>query len=215
MGISSYVKQELARLKDENEALRDEISALQSRLDSVQTLAEIVESLEPGPDVMPVLDRIMYGALSLINASAGFLLVLDEEADELVFVLERGTGGEPVTGHRMPANKGLAGWVVLNRKSTIVHNIQVDDRFYAGMSSLPQFRVPSILAAPIIGGGRVLGVLEGLNKQDGLPFNTFDQTLLTLLCRVAGEFLFVMIQQDEREPAGDTGQAAPPQEPPG
>ena len=47
----------------------------------------------------------------------------------------------------------------------------------------------SIAAAPLIGNGRVLGVVEVLNQPGDTPFTELDQALLTLLCRFAGEAL--------------------------
>jgi len=56
------------------------------------------------------------------------------------------------------------------------------------------------IAALIIGGGRVLGVIELLNKADRGLFVTSDQTLLTLICRFTGELLFTLIRRDQESP---------------
>ncbi len=200
-GVSSYVKQELARLKDENESLREEVISLRQYMDALQTLMESVDDMDPNAEIMPLLDRILFNAQTLINAQDGSLLVTDEESNELVFVLARGVGSAQLPGRRMPWDKGIAGWVVQNKKSTIVNNASADDRFYAGIDQSIKFETRSILAAPILGGSKVLGVIEVVNKRNGLPFNKTDQTLLTLLCRFAGEVLHRMVQQDENAPA--------------
>ena len=200
-GVSSYVKQELARLKDENETLREEVISLRQYMDALQTLMESVDDMDPNAEIMPLLDRILFNAQTLINAQDGSLLVTDEETNELVFVLVRGVGSAQLPGRRMPWDKGIAGWVVQNKKSTVVNNASADDRFYAGIDQSIKFETRSILAAPILGGSKVLGVIEVVNKRDGLPFNKTDQTLLTLLCRFAGEVLHRMVQQDENSPA--------------
>ena len=49
----------------------------------------------------------------------------------------------------------------------------------------------------IIGRNRMLGVVEVLNKQDGEPFSEMDQSLLMLLCRLAGDVLYAMMDQEE------------------
>jgi hypothetical protein len=57
-------------------------------------------------------------------------------------------------------------------------------------------------------------VLEVVNKRGGELFNDNDQILLTLLCRFAGEFLHIMIQQDALEESAEAKEAkAPPQTP--
>ena len=60
-------------------------------------------------------------------------------------------------------------------------------------------RLVPLEAAPIVGGGRVLGVIELLNKHDGAVFNAGDQTLLNLMCRFAGELLYTLIRGDEEQ----------------
>ncbi|MBN1121612.1 MAG: GAF domain-containing protein [Anaerolineae bacterium] len=199
MGVSNYVKQELARLKDENADLKEEVYSLRQYIEAIQTIMETIDAFNPGEDIISLLDRILYNGLTVIRAQEGSLLVLDEDTDELVFVLSRGRYAMQLTGRRMPADKGVAGWVVANKQPTIVNNARADDRFYAGIDQSIDFQTRAILAAPIYGGNRVLGVLEVINKQDGMPFNDLDRTILSLLCRFAGEFLHLMVQQENEQ----------------
>jgi GAF domain-containing protein len=59
------------------------------------------------------------------------------------------------------------------------------------------YRTSSLLAAPLVGGNRLLGVIEVVNKQDGKLFSTGNLTLLTLMCRFAGELLHSLISNVE------------------
>jgi GAF domain-containing protein len=197
--LSRTLRREVARLQEENESLREEVRTLREYLDALHALMDAVDDLDPSAQIMPLLDRMLHNAMVVTNANDGSLLVVDEETEELVFVLAHGDiGQEPLSGHRIPPGKGIAGWVVKNEQPTIVNNAYADDRFYAGVDQAFEFQTNSILAAPIVGGGRILGVIEVLNKQSGLRFGTPDQTLLTLLCRFAGEVLHTMIQRDEQ-----------------
>jgi signal transduction protein with GAF and PtsI domain len=190
---SRYLKQEMARLQEENRALREEVVSLREYIDGLQTLMEAVDQLKPDAEVMPMLDRILANALIVTNAKDGSLLVLDEERDELVFILSYGdVANDDLAGYRLPLDKGIAGWVARQQQPTIVDNAQSDARFYAGIDSAFDFKTSSLLAAPIVGGGRTLGVIEVLNKRNDASFTSTDQTLLTLLCRYAGEILNVM-----------------------
>jgi len=75
----------------------------------------------------------------------------------------------------------------MQRKAIVVNNAQADEHFYSQLGIELQFRTESILAAPTIGDGQVLGVIEILNKFDGGRFNITDQLMLGLLYRYAGE----------------------------
>lgn len=198
--LSRTLRQEVVRLQEENRALREEVLSLRQYLDSLHALSEAINQFSPDQEIMPLLDRILYNAMLVINAKDGSLLVLDEETDELVFVLARGeVEQDQLTGHRVPPGKGIAGWVVSNRKPTIVNNAPADSRFYAGVDQTFHFQTNSVLAAPIVGGDRVLGVIEVLNKHNRQPFNSADQTLMVLLCRFAGEVLYRMVTEEQNQ----------------
>ena len=185
-----YLRQETARLQEENRQLREEVQSLRQYAEGVQSLVDLVGAWDPHSEVMPLLDRILYNALSVLDAKDGSLLVLDDETNELVFVLVRGVVDEnELHGVRIPPGAGIAGWVAKHAKPAIVDNPRKDPRFLASIDEKFDFRTESLLAAPIIGGGRVMGVIETLNKHTGEPFNQADLTLLTLLCHFAGEVL--------------------------
>ncbi|NIM28161.1 MAG: GAF domain-containing protein [Gammaproteobacteria bacterium] len=194
------VRDEIAQLESENASLRAEIRSLRTFIDSMQNLMEAVEQPLPEAELMELLSDVLGNALHTINASDGSLLVLDEDTNELVFVITHGEAAkEQLAWQRLPPDEGIAGWVAKHRRATIVNDAQADDRFYPALDRELGFRTDSVLAAPIIGGGRVLGVIEVLNKKDDKLFTVGDQTLLTLMCRFAGELLFTVLQQSQGE----------------
>ncbi len=194
------IHDEVAQLETENAALREEILSLRQFIDSMQNLMEAVEQPLPEAELMELLSEVLRNALQTIGASDGSLLVLDEDSDELVFVITHGeTAKKQLAWQRLPPGEGIAGWVAKNRRATIVNDAQADDRFYPAMDLELGFKTLSVLAAPIIGGGRVLGVIEMLNKKKDKLFSVGDQTLLTLMCRFSGELLFTVIQQNQSQ----------------
>lgn len=196
--FDEQVHDEISQLESENSALRQEILSLRQFIDSMQNLMEAVEQPLPEAELMELLSDVLANALTTIDASDGSLLVLDEDSSELVFVITHGeASSEQLAWQRLPPGEGIAGWVAKNRRATIVNDAQADDRFYPAMDKELGFKTQSVLAAPIIGGGRVLGVIEMLNKKDDKLFSVGDQTLLTLMCRFAGELLYTVIQQNQ------------------
>jgi GAF domain-containing protein len=182
-------------LELENEALRGELLALRRFIDSLQNLSDATETPRRNDQIMDLLEDVLDQARQAINAKDGSLLVLDEDTDELVFVITKGDiPSEDLIWRRIPQGEGVAGWVVREQRPTIVNNPQADDRFWDTLDGELGFSTDSILAAPILGGGRVLGVVEVLNKHDGLQFSAQDQALLGLTCRFAGELLFNLVR---------------------
>ena len=82
-------------------------------------------------------------------------------------------------GKRMPADKGIAGWVATHREALIVDDVNRDDRYYRNIAQDYDFTTTSILCVPLIAKGRVIGVLQVLNQEPGKYFNAEDQEILS------------------------------------
>ncbi len=177
-------------LQELNDKLKRELLELRLFIDSMQNLMDAVETPGTELEIIDLLEQVLANALQTINAKDGSLLVVDEDTAELVFVITHGeVPKDDLNWQRLPPKTGIAGWVVENRRATIANDPYADDRFYAGVDRARNFKTDSVIAAPIIGGDEVLGVIEVLNKRDDRLFNNQDLTLLSLLCRFSGELL--------------------------
>lgn len=184
----AVVQSENARLKTENHQLNDELRNLR---EFVAVLNELNNKpiVKDDADIMPTLRDIFYKALKLLNAPDGSLALLDDDTNELVFVLVQGAIADQLTGYRIPADTGIAGWVVQNAKSALVRDVRRDQRFFRDVDEEFKFTTQSIAAAPLVGDGKVIGLIEVLNQPGDIPFSETDTALLGLLCRIAGEHL--------------------------
>lgn len=191
----SELQAQLSQLKEDNRQLREAMSARRRFIDSLQALMDAVDTPPASAEIIEILDQVLERYLEAIGARDGSLLVLDETTGELMFVLVKGeVPKRELLWRRVPRGYGIAGWVVQNQTATVVNNTEWDGRFFDWIDDEFEFRTKSVLAAPIMGGGKVIGVVEALNKTDDEHFTTSDQTRLELLCRLAGEVLYSMIQ---------------------
>jgi len=188
----------LEQLREENLALKQEAEQLGQFMESMAKLIEAVERPKRESEALTLLGQVLDSAIHAIGAEDGSLLVPDEETGELVFVLVRGASTKAnLLGRRLPAHRGIAGWVAENRRGTTVNNVPADERFYPELDVELDYRTSSLLAAPLLGGNRLLGIVEVVNKQNGKLFSTGNLTLLTLMCRFAGELLHSLISEVE------------------
>ncbi len=202
------LREDTLRLERENANLRQEILSLRQFIDAMQNLVEAIDGGHSEAELMDLLASVLENALSAIGAKDGSLLVLDDDTGELVFVLTHGeVPQEHLAWRRLPPGTGIAGWVARSRKATVVDDAQSDERFYGEVDRELSFRTQSVLAAPVIAGNQVLGVIEVLNKRDGKLFNDDDVVLLTLLCRFAGELLADFVRRPA-EAAGRDDQSS-------
>jgi signal transduction histidine kinase len=80
-------------------------------------------------------------------------------------------------GLQLPLGQGIAGWVVENGKSALVPNVREDTRFFSGVDEQADFHTVSLIAVPLRVRGKVIGVLEVVNKLAG----NFDAENLALV----------------------------------
>jgi signal transduction histidine kinase len=170
---------ELEALKEEVAQLRQESAATLERLSILQVLQNLTRTLSSELNLEPLLQMILGSAVQVMGASAGSLLLLDQRTNELVFEVIEGGGGVALEGARMPADKGVAGWVATHREPLIVDDVSRDDRYYRDIAQDYDFSTASILCVPLIAKGRVIGVLQVLYKEPGKYFTPDDQEILT------------------------------------
>ncbi len=180
-----FLQQENNRLKDRIEKLQDENDALKSYLRDLSALYQATKTIISHDDLFKLLDEILYQALVIIKTDHGSLLLVDEETDELVFVMVHGEFRERLQNYRMSITQGIAGWVARHSESIIVNEANFDPRFYADVDRTFGLTTQKLLAVPLIDRNRTLGVIELVNKQDGSDFVESDATILSLLGIIA------------------------------
>ena len=184
-----FLRQENTRLKDENQLLTDEVRALRRYIGALQRLQRTIQRFTPEQDVLALLDETLDCALGLLAAAAGSLMLIDEETDELVFVLVHGAVHETLSGYRFDRRQGVAGWVAEHAEPAIVNNVRADRRFLLEVDKRFDFETRSLVAVPLAARGRVLGVIEVLNKRSGEGFTDDDASLLSILAALAASAL--------------------------
>jgi len=190
-----FLQGENRRLQEENDQLREEVTALRGYMDALRDLHRVARTITVEDEVMPVLSQILYAALTVTDSSAGSLLLRDPETDELVFVLVHGGRQDVLQGYRLAKGAGVVGWAAAHKEPVIVNQPRQDWRFSSQVDETFSFQTQNLMALPLIARGRVLGVLEVLNKFSGGGYTDSDLDLLSLLGLVSAEVLAVMEAQ--------------------
>jgi sigma-B regulation protein RsbU (phosphoserine phosphatase) len=175
----------LRMIQQENTRLREEVTRLRDYVSNLQSLHRAARQLLSEKDIMTLLDKTLYYALTVLDAGDGALLLIDEETDELVFVLVQGSVREMLPGYRIPCYEGIAGWVAEHREPVIVNNVRIDPRFSPQVDESFGFETRNLVCVPLIARDKVLGVIEVLNKAGGQDFAEADVDLLSLLAVIA------------------------------
>lgn len=167
-------------LKKESETYTQEIKKNTREL---AFFDDIGKTLTSALELKDILNIIMEKMKRMIKAEAWSILLVDEETQELVFEKSRGGKGKgrKAEKFRIRIGDGIAGWVAKEGVPLVVPDVSKDPRFFKEIDRALEFRTKSILCVPIISKGKVLGVLEVVNKLGNEPFNKEDLDLLLKL----------------------------------
>ncbi|MAS36826.1 MAG: hypothetical protein CL610_22670 [Anaerolineaceae bacterium] len=185
----SILQRENARLQAESHSLHEEVTQLRGFVEILSSLSSASDRDNSDKALFPLLHRAFQMSMDLLNAPEGSLLLLDEDTNHLKFVLVKGSLAERLLNFAFPADEGIAGWVMQHARPALVRDVRHDPRFSDSIDEAFKFRTQSIVAVPLIGDGKVLGVMEALNQPVDVPFSDLDVTLLNLICRFMGELL--------------------------
>ncbi|GAB1420612.1 hypothetical protein MASR2M15_07200 [Anaerolineales bacterium] len=189
MDASMFLQKELSRLRLENEVLKEEVHMLRDFVHGVDQLYSHTRDYQTDKALFPFLKELLTMAMKLLNAPDGSLLLYDEPAKKLEFVLVQGTLANNLIGFRIPSDRGIAGSVIETGKAQLVRDVRHDNRFSQTVDQTFSFRTQSIAAVPLMSNNRIYGLVEVLNQPGDEPFSDADLSLLKLYCQVAGNAL--------------------------
>ncbi|MFN8457374.1 MAG: GAF domain-containing protein [Anaerolineae bacterium] len=166
-------------------ALMADLETSQQRLNQVGVFHEVGQALVTTFDLNKLLSDTMQLAANVIDAGAASLMLIDEEKQELVFEVSHGSSGPMLRQQRIPLDEGIAGWVARNGYPVIVNDARTDPRFSHRVDVRTGFLTQSIAAVPLKIKGRVIGVLEVLNKYSGDGFTDEDIRMMSSIAAQA------------------------------
>ncbi|HVO42251.1 MAG TPA: GAF domain-containing sensor histidine kinase [Aggregatilineales bacterium] len=150
-----------------------------------RTLARLLEvslTLNANLDLHPLLDRILEAACEIMHSQAASIMLYDDKLDELRFVASNtpGTDFDQLAAIPVPLEGSVAGTVVRTGQPTMIQDALTDKRVYTPVGDRIGFQTRSLLAVPMAIRGKVVGVLEGVNKLDA-SWTTEDAFHLSIL----------------------------------
>ncbi len=151
---------------------------MEQRIVALEAVQQMATTLTSELRLDRLLALILSFAIDVVQASAGSLLLYDPATNELVFEVVQGGGGKTLQNKRIRADQGLAGWVFLQHKPTIVQDAEADERHLTKIGESTRFHTTSLVAAPLMHRNNPIGVIEVINKKSGEHFDEDDQELL-------------------------------------
>jgi class 3 adenylate cyclase/putative methionine-R-sulfoxide reductase with GAF domain len=126
-------------------------------------------------DLKQVLKYTMDMIRVAINVETGFLFLV--KGSKLEFAVGLNVETAPLKNRSLRLGQGIAGYVTARGESITINDVSNTRHFFPEIDEAAAFITRSVLCVPMISQGKVIGVLEVLNKLDG-AFSASDEDLV-------------------------------------
>jgi len=149
----------------------------QSEKEFSERLRRLIETIDIANMLTsPIIDSIR----NLLELSAGAIgspeasvLVRDGDGSDLKFLTAIGEVADQLLEMKIPAGKGIAGFVLSSGQPMAVADALGEQTFYPEVDKQTGYSTQTILATPLRYDGDVIGVLEYVNRNGSPPFEPF------------------------------------------
>lgn len=150
---------------------------------SLARLVEISVTLNSTLEFKPLLQFIIDSAAELLNSEGASILLVDEKTKDLRFAASTGADPAELAKIPVPMDSSIAGTIARDDKPLIINEVASDPRHFREVGDRVHLSVQSLIGVPMRIHGRVIGVLEAVNKRQG----AFDEADLQTLSIVASQ----------------------------
>lgn len=158
----------------------DQIQVLGRQNTQLKRLVELAVSLNSTLELDALLQAIIATAGDLLNCEAASILLYDEKHPRLYFAAATGSDPKQLAEIPVPIEGSLAGTIFRTNHAMILNEADQDPRHYSLVSNHMSFQVHTLLGVPMSIQDRVIGVLEAVNKREGL-FSREDESILSVV----------------------------------
>lgn len=156
-------------------------------------LADKLQRLIETIDIANLLtDPLTNSIVALLRATAADIrseeasvLIRDGDQGDLRFLCAIGKVAEHLIEMKVPAGKGIAGFVLSSGQPMAVANVDEDKSFYREVDRATGYSTEMILATPLRFEGEVIGVLEYINRSGEPPYEPFTPDEMDKAARFA------------------------------
>jgi diguanylate cyclase (GGDEF)-like protein len=162
-----------------------QVDELKRKIEELSVFNEIGKTLTSTLDIKEILNIIMLKISELLKPDNWSLLLADEEKGDLYFEIVVGEEADKIKNMRLRMGEGIAGWVAEKGEKLFVPDVSKDERFSMYVDLASGFVTRSVACVPLKCKGRVLGVIELVNKTGREGFSDEDMFVLTTLADYA------------------------------
>ncbi|CAN5598063.1 hypothetical protein BH18ACI1_BH18ACI1_16500 [soil metagenome] len=146
-----------------NDKLEEKLRSIIETIDAANALTEpVTHSIE----------HLLRISASELNSEEASVIVRDGDDGDMKFLAAIGKVAGQLLNLKIPAGKGVAGFVFSSGQPMALTDVGEDDSFYAEVDKQTGYSTKTILATPLRYNGEIIGVLEYVNRIGDEPFTT-------------------------------------------
>jgi NtrC-family two-component system sensor histidine kinase KinB len=152
----------------------------------LELLYHVSREVATALDLRTVLQRVLYAAIDNVGGERGSIVVMDDNGKPVdsVIVYGRRIHGDTTQQLRVTVERGLAGWVVRNRKAALVPDTSLDERWLRRPDDAAQKTgAKAAVCVPLMAREKIVGVLTLVHSLT----NAFDESHLELMQAIADQ----------------------------
>lgn len=119
------------------------------------------------------LSKLLEISAAELNSDEASVLIRDGDEGDLRFLCAIGKVAEQLIDLKIPAGKGIAGFVMSSGQPMAVSDVGEESSFYSEVDKTTGYSTQMVLATPLSHNGEVIGVLEYINRRGDPPFQPF------------------------------------------
>ena len=158
----------------------DRVLELEQRILQLKRLVELSVTLNSTLDLDTLLQLVTNTGVELLACQSASILLYDEKKPRLYFAAATGSDPKKLAEVPVPIEGSVAGTIFRTNRSMILNDAEQDPRHYPVVSEHLRIRVKSLVGVPMLIKDRVIGVLEAINKREGI-FDERDETILSVI----------------------------------
>lgn len=158
----------------------------QTTRERLRRLYGIIRSLNSIIQLDKLLNQIMASATDLMAVEGGSLLLVSPDGQSLTFHVASGPAGPQLVGISLPiSERSVVGTVALRGTPFIENDTSNSAHFSGQVDQKTGYKTSKLLCVPLTVQGRIIGVVEVVDKISGQDFFAEDVELLEVLADAA------------------------------
>ncbi len=153
-------------------------------MEHLRVFHDVARGLTASLELTEILGAIMNKMAGFFGPERWSMLLVDETAKDLYYVIAVGENTESLRGLRVPMGEGVAGWVAATGNPLVVPDVTIDPRWSVFTKAHPELNIQSIACVPVRSAEKTLGVIQLLNSKFDL-LSEYSISFLRILCDYA------------------------------